>query len=208
MAPDASLGVATSTQYNGLWGPLPPHENEQFSTGTRPANALSPESSFPETAEMKSNILHSLKTATAARLWSATHHIGLYEPIFIETPQLQQDYVIAMNLRYLIAAFALVTFQTSADNSTLDAAIGGAIGGGAGAAIGNEVGGRDGAIIGGALGGAVGAAVSTDDDNHHHSSYRKAYYDYDHDHYYRDHHHHSSGFCPPGQAKKGNCWAQ
>jgi outer membrane lipoprotein SlyB len=119
-----------------------------------------------------------------------------------------------MNLRYLVAAFALVTFQATADNSTLDAAIGGAIGGGAGAAIGNEVGGRDGAIIGGALGGAVGAAVNTDDDDHRHSSNRKARYDDGHDHYYRGHHHrhehhrheyHKTHFCPPGQAKKGNC---
>jgi hypothetical protein len=125
----------------------------------------------------------------------------LYEPIFTETPQLHQVFI-AMNLRYLIAAFTLVTFQATADNSTLDAAIGGAIGGGAGAAIGNEVGGRDGAIIGGALGGAVGAAVNTDGEGHRHSSYRKAR------HYHDDHHHHyhrSSHFCPPGQAKKGNC---
>jgi hypothetical protein len=110
-----------------------------------------------------------------------------------------------MNLRYLIAAFALVTFQTSADNSTLDAAIGEAIDGGAGAAIGNEVGGRDGAIIDGASGATVGAAVTTDEVMHHHSSYRKARYDDVHDHYHRDHHQHSSNFCPPGQAKKGNC---
>lgn len=43
-----------------------------------------------------------------------------------------------MNLRYLIVVSALVTFQTNADNSTWDAALGGAIGGGAGAAIGND----------------------------------------------------------------------
>jgi hypothetical protein len=40
----------------------------QFSTYTRPANELSPESSFSETAEKNSNILRMLKTATTARL--------------------------------------------------------------------------------------------------------------------------------------------
>jgi hypothetical protein len=202
---------APSWQFNKLWAPSQSPKNEHVPADARPAHDLLPESPFSETKETKSNLLRSLKTAITSRLWSATHHTWLCKSIFIETPQLQRDYVIAMNLRYLIAAFALVTFQTSADNSTLDAAIGGAIGGGAGAAIGNEVGGRDGAIIGGALGGAVGAAITTDGDTHRHRSYKEAYYD-DHDDYYRDlhhrHEHHSSHFCPPGQAKKGNCWDQ
>ena len=106
-----------------------------------------------------------------------------------------------MNLRYLIVAFTLLSFEANADSSTLDAAIGGAIGGGAGAAIDNEIGGRDGAIIGGALGGAVGAAVTTDEDRHHHRSPDKTYLSSD----YHRHEHHGSHFCPPGQAKKGRC---
>lgn len=84
---------------------------------------------------------------------------------------------------------------------TVDAAIGGGLGGAAGAAIGNEVGGRDGAIIGGALGAGVGAAVTTDGHDHdRHDGRRRVYYD---DHY--DGHRHGGHFCPPGQAKKGNC---
>ena len=41
-----------------------------------------------------------------------------------------------MNLRYFLLALSLAAVEVSADNSTLDAAIG------------NEFGGRDGAIIG------------------------------------------------------------
>ena len=54
-----------------------------------------------------------------------------------------------MNIRYLLLVVTLMVVEANADNSTLDAAIGGGIGGAAGAAIGNEVGGRDGAIVGG-----------------------------------------------------------
>jgi hypothetical protein len=112
-----------------------------------------------------------------------------------------QDYVIAMNIRYLVLVFTMVVIEANADSSTLDAAIGGAIGGGAGAAIGNEIGGRDGAIIGGALGGAVGAAVTTGEESHHGTPSSKPHYDNYHPHGG----HTGSHFCPPGQAKKGRC---
>lgn len=105
-----------------------------------------------------------------------------------------------MNIRYLVLVSALIAIEVNADNSTLDAAIGGGIGGAAGAAIGNEIGGSDGAIIGGALGGAVGAAVTTDEKSQDSNSYRKVNY--------RStprHEHSGSHFCPPGQAKKGRC---
>ena len=101
----------------------------------------------------------------------------------------------------LLPTLVLGASVATADNSTLDAAIGGGLGGAAGAAIGNELGGRDGAIIGGAVGGGVGAADATDDDG------RKG------DVRYReggDRHRSSPSqfddhFCPPGQAKKGRC---
>lgn len=100
-----------------------------------------------------------------------------------------------MKLTHFLVVLAFNTSIAMADNgsSTVDAAIGGAIGGAIGAAVGNEVAGRDGAIIGGGLGGATGAAVATQDDNDHgaHRSYVEP--------------RHSHGFCPPGQAKKGNC---
>jgi len=105
-----------------------------------------------------------------------------------------------MNIRYLVVVFSLMVVEANADNSTLDAAIGGGIGGATGAAIGNEVGGRDGAIIGGALGGAIGTAISTDEEPRHTSVHRKTYYISE-----PRHEHSSSGFCPPGQAKKGRC---
>jgi outer membrane lipoprotein SlyB len=106
-----------------------------------------------------------------------------------------------MKIRYILLSFTLTSASAIADNSTLDAAIGGGIGGAAGAAIGNEIGGRDGAIIGGALGGAVGVAVNTDEKPQHSSSHRKTYHRSDH----HQHEHHSSHFCPPGQDKKGRC---
>jgi len=105
-----------------------------------------------------------------------------------------------MNIHKVIFAFSLIATSASADNSTLDAAIGGGIGGAAGAAIGNEIGGRDGAIVGGALGGAVGAAVSTDEKHQHSNSDKNAHYRVE-PRYVRP----ASGFCPPGQAKKGRC---
>lgn len=106
-------------------------------------------------------------------------------------------------MKTTIRALGLITALGAAPvfaGETLDAAIGGGLGGAAGAAIGNEVGGRDGAIIGGALGGGVGAAITTDD--HDHDRYerpRRVYYDDDYGH------RHGGHFCPPGQAKKGNC---
>lgn len=105
-----------------------------------------------------------------------------------------------MKIHHIIFGLALTTASVNADNSTLDAAIGGGIGGAAGAAIGNEIGGRDGAIIGGALGGAVGAAVNTDEKHDHGGSSKKATYRSE-PQYMRP----ASRFCPPGQAKKGRC---
>ncbi|SFI64171.1 glycine zipper domain-containing protein [Nitrosomonas sp. Nm34] len=121
-----------------------------------------------------------------------------------------------MKLKYFFLALALAAVEVSADNSTLDAAIGGALGGAAGAALGNEIGGRNGAIIGGAVGAGVGSAITTDDD-HRHASRKNPYYSappggqyynappsgvrhqYNHYDYDRGYH------CPPGQAKKGRC---
>jgi hypothetical protein len=68
-----------------------------------------------------------------------------------------------MKIQYLVLVISLTVFEAQADNSTVDAAIGGGIGGAAGAAIGNEIGGHDGAIIGGALGGGIGTAIAADD---------------------------------------------
>jgi hypothetical protein len=116
-----------------------------------------------------------------------------------------------MKIKYLVLAISLSAFEANADNSTLDAAIGGGLGGAAGAAIGNEVGGRDGAILGGALGGAVGAAVTTDRYTHQYSPppahYRYApprrSYPYEYAPSWRGH---PYGYhCPPGQRKKGRC---
>lgn len=101
----------------------------------------------------------------------------------------------------LLSASAFSVNSANADDSTLDAAIGGGLGGAVGAAIGNEVGGRDGAIVGGALGGAAGAAVATDGDSGDKHSHTRRQHEYDH--YYNDHP--ASRFCPPGQAKKGRC---
>jgi hypothetical protein len=98
----------------------------------------------------------------------------------------------------LVASYILTT-GALADNSTLDAAIGGGIGGAAGAAIGNEIGGRDGAIIGGAIGGAAGVAVATEDENHRKSDRNRVY------HAPPSRGHSYQGFCPPGQQKKGRC---
>jgi len=107
-----------------------------------------------------------------------------------------------MKHRILFVSALLLGFQAHADNSTLDAAIGGGIGGATGAAIGNEVGGRDGAIIGGALGAAVGASITTD--SHGHAApppQPTVRYEYSAPEGGHPHQYH----CPPGQRKKGNC---
>ena len=102
----------------------------------------------------------------------------------------------------LLISALLITFNASAGNPTLDAAIGGGIGGATGAAIGNEVGGREGAILGGALGAAVGTAITTDDRSHAPPApqptvhYESSALKGGHPHQYH---------CPPGQRKKGNC---
>jgi len=115
-----------------------------------------------------------------------------------------------MNLRYLPLILILAAVEVSADNSTLDAAIGGAIGGAAGAAIGNELGGRNGAIVGGALGASAGTAVTTDQRSRHGTPPRDQYYGsqprnprYEYNSY--PHNGNPGYHCPPGQAKKGRC---
>ena len=107
-----------------------------------------------------------------------------------------------MNNQYLVVALVLTLTGTEvlADNSTLDAAIGGGLGGAAGAAIGQEIAGREGAMIGAALGGAAGAAASTNDELQHSGPQRKTGYRS------LPPPERSNGyFCPPGQAKKGRC---
>lgn len=107
-----------------------------------------------------------------------------------------------MKLHYLAMGFALVVSQAGADSSAVDAAIGGGLGGATGAVIGNEIGGRDGAIVGGALGAAVGTAITTDDSSNHS---KPASHYYQRDVRYIDGPPTYNRFCPPGQAKKGNC---
>ncbi len=99
-----------------------------------------------------------------------------------------------------IALIALALAAPVYAGDTLDAAIGGGLGGAAGAAVGNEIGGRQGAIIGGAVGAAAGTAITTDGDR----DYDRRHVEYPH---YDDggHRHRHGHFCPPGQAKKGNC---
>ena len=98
----------------------------------------------------------------------------------------------------LAACTLILSAQGSYAGDKVEAAIGGAAGGAVGAVIGDELGDRKGAIIGAAAGAAIGAAIATDDDGHEHG------------HAAPDAngvaHNTSSGkFCPPGQAKKGNC---
>lgn len=101
-----------------------------------------------------------------------------------------------------VMSVAAMAATTAHAGDTLDAAIGGGLGGAAGAAIGNEVGGRNGAIVGGAVGGAVGTAITTDGHRDRHDGRRYVEYpDYDDGYGHR----HRGHFCPPGQAKKGNC---
>ena len=105
-----------------------------------------------------------------------------------------------MKIKYCALAVMLIAVEVNADNSTLDAAIGGGIGGAAGAAIGNEIGGRDGAILGGALGGAVGAAVTTDGHTHQYPPQR-VHHEYAPPRRSQPYNYH----CPPGHRKKGQC---
>lgn len=102
-----------------------------------------------------------------------------------------------MKFTIILLSFGLFSATILADDSsTLDAAVGGGIGGAIGAAVGNEVGGKDGAMIGGAVGAATGVAVNTDEEGHRNYSHHGEVYIDDH---------HGGHFCPPGQAKKGNC---
>lgn len=99
-----------------------------------------------------------------------------------------------------IALLAVALAAPAYAGDTLDAAIGGGLGGAAGAAVGNEIGGRQGAIVGGAVGAAAGAAITTDSDRDY--DRRRRYVEYPD---YDSGHRHGGHFCPPGQAKKGNC---
>jgi len=110
-----------------------------------------------------------------------------------------------------LVAAGLFAGMVSAENLTVDAAVGGAVGGALGGAVGAQLGGRDGAIAGAGLGAAAGVAINTSDHDatgrggSHHED--RDYYGGDGRHSYRydDHHEHPATFCPPGQAKKGRC---
>lgn len=108
-----------------------------------------------------------------------------------------------MKLKSLLVVLSLsaTPLGVIADD-TADAALGGGIGGAIGAAVGNEVGGREGAILGGAVGAATGTAITTQDQKEHYDKHDRRRHDYgDHRSYRKSGGH----FCPPGQAKKGNC---
>ena len=106
--------------------------------------------------------------------------------------------------KVLLVVLPFLSLPAVADNSTLDAAIGGGLGGAVGGAVGNELGGRDGAIIGAGVGAAAGAAISTSEngESKHESGSRKSRPDVrvEYDRYPA-----RRSFCPPGQAKKGRC---
>lgn len=96
-----------------------------------------------------------------------------------------------MKKKHLILLGALsLAGVAHADDSTLNAAIGGGIG----AAVGNEVGGREGAIVGGAL----GAAIGTSGDGNHERRRVESQQKY-------EHRSGGSKHCPPGLAKQGRC---
>jgi hypothetical protein len=103
----------------------------------------------------------------------------------------------------ILLAATLGSAPVLAGSDSLDAAVGGALGGGIGAYVGSELGGRQGAVIGGALGGATGAAVTTTRSREpHYGRYDPPPRHHRHHHYHRAP---AGYFCPPGQAKKGNC---
>ncbi len=104
-----------------------------------------------------------------------------------------------MRNRPLVLAALLCVATAEAGELTKDAAIGGGVGGALGGAVGAELGGREGAIIGAGLGAAAGAALNTQDAPQ--PSYPR------HEVYYPEGpaNPHGSGFCPPGQRKKGRC---
>jgi outer membrane lipoprotein SlyB len=103
----------------------------------------------------------------------------------------------------LIATLPVLSMTAVAGDLTTDAAIGGALGGAVGGALGAEVGGRDGAILGAGVGAAAGTAINTKD---HEETRHRDYDGRDSRRYYEEEPRRRSGhFCPPGQAKKGNC---
>ena len=111
-------------------------------------------------------------------------------------------YIMKMRSLLVFLSLSATSLGTFADD-TADAALGGGIGGAIGAAIGNEVGGRDGAILGGAIGAATGTAITTrDHDREYYRDHDRRRHDYDDHRAYQKSRGH---FCPPGQAKKGNC---
>lgn len=97
----------------------------------------------------------------------------------------------------VLAALPLVIQAAYAGDLTRDAALGGGLGG----AIGAELGGRNGAVIGAGVGAVTGAAIGTSGKTN--APRVEPYFEDDHDRH--GHRRHGSGFCPPGQAKKGNC---
>lgn len=97
----------------------------------------------------------------------------------------------------LAAAAVILSAQGAYAGDKAKAAVGGAAGGAVGAVIGDELGDRNGAIIGAAAGAAIGAAIATDGNDKHH--------DGDHPVVVVVDDHPKGRFCPPGQAKKGNC---
>ncbi|KAI5916003.1 hypothetical protein [Thauera sp. 2A1] len=108
-------------------------------------------------------------------------------------------------MRKLLPALLCLSLAGAA-HAGASTVLGGAIGGGVGAAVGEAVGGRDGAVIGGALGGGVGAAVGSNAGRER--VREREVVRYEDRRYYDDHHRHRHErgyFCPPGQAKKGNC---
>lgn len=108
-----------------------------------------------------------------------------------------------MKMKSLLVFLSLsATSLGAVADDTADAALGGGIGGAIGAALGNEVGGRDGAILGGAVGAATGAAITTKDHGEYYRDHDRHRHDYGDRRSYRKSRGH---FCPPGQAKKGNC---
>ena len=116
---------------------------------------------------------------------------------------------IKRTLTLVACLFALAGVAPAhAERATGTAALGGGLGGAAGAAIGAELGGRDGAVLGGALGGGLGAGIGYDQGERDWRDRDDRRYDR-RDEGRRDRSYglqpRGGYFCPPGQAKKGNC---
>ena len=107
----------------------------------------------------------------------------------------------------ILSVLSLFASTASCGNLTTDAAIGGGLGGAIGGALGAQVGGKQGAVLGAGLGAAAGASLNTKQDTVARPANRGRVTGYsdDDDDRYRNSHHKQRDFCPPGQAKKGNC---